>query len=468
MTIRKRLSRREVLRGAAGVSIGLPFLEAMLHSGKARAQSMPPKRFAVYYKPGGVLMPTWRSSGAGPDFTLGTTLASLEPLKSKLLVLHGLDLAITQIGFGNPHSKGMGGLLTGRELPEGPYETCSGTAGFPGGPSIDQVIANKIGAQTRFKSLEVAVHWPTDQRDGGSAAPTNCINYSGPNQPVPMSVDPWAVWNRLFRDASISEAELAREKARSRSILDTVASSYRSLANRIGVDDRRKVDEHLSQVRELERSLDAIGTAGENCTVPPAPTPLGDVASTQMGEPGANDQRNPQLDARMPELGKAMMDLLVMAFTCDLTRVGTMQWTDSQCYNTFPFLGIIDGHHDIQHSMSLNPGAQQRIDAWYVEQYAYFLTRLNEVTEAGQPLLDSMTVLFLSELQQADAHTQTNMPFLLGGKANGAVGTGRAIECGDRPHNDLLLSLLNAYGVETSTFGNPDYCTGPLSAMSGA
>lgn len=460
MSPRWLLGRRTVLRGAAGIAIGLPFLDAMLSPKSALAQGTPPRRFAVYFKPGGCVLPAWRSTGTETNFTLGSTLAPLEPLKSKLLVLDGLDLSITQIGNGHPHSKGMGGLLTGRELPEGPYETCGGTAGFPDGPSIDQVIADRIGLGAKFKSVELAVNWPTDRRDGGRAAPTNCINYAGPHQPLPMSTDPWAVWDRLFHDASTPAAELAAEKTRSRSILDTVLSGYRSLTGRVGVEDRRKLEQHVERVRELELSLEAVGTA--DCAVPVAPAPLGDVTSGQLGEPGSNQQHNPQLDARMPELGKAMADLLVMAFTCDLTRVGTLQWSDSQAYNTFPFLGLTDGHHGYQHDNGYQPGALNRIDGWYVEQFTYFLTRLNEVVEAGHPMLDSMAVLFASELQQADAHSQTDMPFLLAGGANGALRTGRLLRYANRPHNDLLVSVLNAYGVGVSSFGNGDYCTGPL------
>lgn len=464
MTPKWLISRRTLLRGG-GAAIGLPLLDAMIRPGKAAAQTAAPKRFAVYYKPGGVVMPDWLPTGTESQFTLATTMKPLEPFQQKLVVLEGVDLRITEIGHGHGHSKGMGGVLTGRELPAGPYETCGGNAGFPNGPSIDQVIANNISQGARFKSLELAVNWPTDRRDGGKAAPTNCINYAGPNQAVPMATDPRAVWDKLFRDFGSTEAQLAAQRARSKSILDAVKDSYQSLSKRVGRDDRQKLDQHLTRVREVETSVQTVTTQMGACMAPPVPMALGNPDDGLIGEPGSNQQKNPQLDARMPELGKAMMDLMVMAFTCDLTRVGTMQWVDSQAYNTFPWLNLTDGHHGYQHDNGYQPAQLTRINTWYMEQMAYFLQRLEAVQENGKPLLDSMTVLFVTELQQAESHAQDNMPFLLVGGVNGRIRTGRYLRYNGVPHNNLLVSLLNAYDVPVTTFGNPNYCTGPLASF---
>ncbi len=440
------INRRTLLRGAGGVAIGLPLLEVMMPPRRASADQAPPRRFLVFFKPGGTVMENWRPTGTETSFTLGRIQEPLLPFKDRLVILDGIDLAITAIGEGHPHSKGMGGLLTGRELPSGPYETCQGKAGFPAGPSIDQVIAAKIGPRTRFRSLEVAVNWPTDQRDGGKAAPTNCISFSGPGQPVPPSIDPRAVFDRVFADIGADAQKLALERARSKSILDTVMAEYESLAPRVGQADRTKLDEHFSRIREIEIALSAGAneTTGA-CVKPMPPTPLGDPNAGHQGDPGSPDQINPSLDARMPELGKAMTDLLVMALACDLTRVGTMQWVDSQAYNTFPFLQLFDGHHSYQHDHGYQPDALTTIDTWYMTQFAYLLQRLVDVKENGASLLETTAVLYTSELQHPNSHEQTNMPFIVAGGTGGAIRAGRYLKYDGVPHNNLLVSLLNAF-----------------------
>ncbi len=458
------LSRRKLLRGAGGVAIGLPFLDAMAPPGRAHAASTTaPQRFLVYYKPGGTVLDNWRPTGTETSFTLGAIHQPLVPFKDRLILLDGVDLKITAIGEGHPHSRGMGGVLTGRELPPGPYETCGSTAGFPGGPSIDQAIAAKIAQGTKLRSLEVAVNWPTDQRDGGKAAPTNCIVYSGPGQAVPPSIDPRAVFDRLFTDLGANTQQLMVERAKSKSILDTVIGEYQSLSPRVGQSDRAKLEEHLSRIRELELAIGANAneTTGA-CVKPAAPTPLGDARAGQEGVPGDNQQKNPSLDARMPELGKAMMDLLVMALACDLTRVGTMQWVDSQAYNTFPFLQLFDGHHAYQHDHGYQPDALTKIDTWYMTQFAYLLQRLTDVKENGVSLFDNTCVLFTTEIQAPNSHAQDNMPFIVAGNAGGAFKTGRYLKYDGASHNDLLVSLQSAYGITDTTFGNPAYCNGAL------
>jgi hypothetical protein len=462
------IDRRTFLRGAGGVAIGLPLLEAMVPPRRAAgaAAEPPPRRFLVFFKPGGTVMDNWRPTGTETSFTLGSIQQPILPFKERLVILDGVDLDITSIGEGHPHSKGMGGVLTGRELPPGPYETCQGTAGFPAGPSVDQVIADQIGMGTKFRSVEVAVNWPTDQRDGGKAAPTNCLSFSGPGQPVPPSIDPKALFDRLFAELGADPQTLAVARAKSTSILDTVTAEYQALTPRVGQADRAKLEEHLSRIREIETALSAGAdeTTGA-CVKPAAPAPLGDPNAGRQGDPGDPEQTNPSLDARMPELGKAMMDLLVMAVACDLTRVGTMQWTDSQAYDTFPFLNLFDGHHSYQHAHGYQPEALTQIDTWYMTQFAYLLQRLVDVKENGVSLLESTAVLYTSEIQHPNTHEQFSMPFIIAGNAGGAFRTGRYLRYDGVPHNNLLVSLLNAYGIPDTTFGNPDFCTGPLTGL---
>jgi hypothetical protein len=465
MTPKWYLSRRTILRGAGGAAIALPLLDAMIRPGRARAAE-PAKRFLVFFSPGGTVQQYWRPTGTETAFTLPYILAPLEPHKQRLLVVEGLNLSVTSEGFGHPHSRGMGGVLTGQPLNAGPYETCAGKAGFPNGPSIDQVIASKISAGKKFKSLEVAVRWPTDRRDGGKAAPTNQINYQAANQPIPMRTDPQAVYTSLFSDIGGDTAQLAAERARAKSILDGVTRQYGAMIKRLGADDRAKLEAHLTKVREVETSLDAVnGTGVAACK---KPDPIGQVVDptkamqAQQGAVGSNAQLNPVLDGAMPQVGKLMMDMLTMSLACDLTRVGTMQFSDSQSYNSFPFLNLKENHHAYQHDHGYQPESLKLIYKWYMEQVLYLANALAAIKEGEQSLLDNTAIFVVTEISHPNSHDQKNMPFLVLGNAGGAIKSGRWVKATGQPHNNLLVNLQNAYGIEGKTFGKEKFCTGPI------
>ncbi len=456
----KPLSRRTVLRGLGGASLALPLLEAMSPARRGYAQVAAPKRFLVYFTPGGTVRENWLPQGTETAFEFGEILSPLTTIKDKVLIVDGLDLKVTVEGHGHPHSRGMGGVLTGQPLNEGPYETCAGTAGFADGPSLDQVLAERLKVGRKLSSLEVAVNWPTDRRDGGKAAPTNCINYAAANQGVPMSIDPKQVWDRLFKDYAQDPATGQAQTKRKLSILDAVGDEYRSLLPRLGKSDRLKLEEHLSRIQELERSANvAPPMTGAGCAGPTAPAPLVDASAGQVGEPGSNTQYNPILDAAMPAVGKTMMDLVSMAFACDLTAVATMQWCDSSGYNTFPWLGLNEGHHAYQHDHGYQPDALTKIYKWYAEQFAYMVRALDT---AG--VLDETIVLWVTEISHPNSHDQSNMPFVLAG-GGGAIRTGRYAQYDHLPHNDLLAAIANLFGMGTAKFGKEQYCNGPLSGL---
>ena len=290
----------------------------------------------------------------------------------------------------NP-SRGMGGLLIGQPLNSGPYETCDGNAGFANGQSIDQAISKMISAGKKFESLELAVRWPTDGRDGGKAAPTNNLNLSGPNQPIPMSTDPQAVFTRLFSDVGANATQVSQEKVRTKSILAAIGKEYQTLLPRVSTADRAKLDEHLTRVGEIETSLDALSQMNAACVKP------------VIG--AAFDYKS---DGQMPKAGQLMMDMMVMAFACDFTNVGTMQWTDSQSYNTFSWLNFNENHHAYQHDHGYHPEALKKIYNWYGTQVAGLAARLAAVQEQGQSLLDNASIFWCSEIQHPNSHAQAN------------------------------------------------------------
>ena len=153
---------------------------------------------------------------------------------------------------------------------------------------------------------------------------------------------------------------------------------------------------------------------------------------------------------------------MVMAFACDLTNVGTIQWTDSQAYNTLPWLNFNENHHAYQHDHGYQPEALKKIYNWYGTQVAGLADRLAAVQEQGQSLLDNAAIFWCSEIQHPNSHAQENMPFAVVGNAGGTIRSGRWLKFNALPHNNLLVSLGNAYGLGLSTFGKANFCTGPL------
>lgn len=450
------LSRRTLLRGAGGAAIALPLLEAM-QPRRARAGDRPPTRYVTFFVPGGTDMGAWRPTGGEAQFELGPILKPLERCKRDIVVLSGLDLKVTSEGAGHPHTRGMGGLLTGEIVPPGPYNTNGGNAGFALGTSIDQEIGRRVGAGCKLRTLELAVRWPSDGTDGLQVHPWNTIVYSAPGKPVPPATHPRAVFDRLFRDLA-GDTTAARQ--RSRSVLDAVSEEYRLLAARLGAADRSRLDAHLGEIRDFERSLDRH-PSGAACATPALGAEL-DAPHAGGSNKGGDGDVDSSKDAPIPHTGRLMMDMLVMALACDLTRVATLQWADSQANNSLPWLGLHDTHHGYQHDRGYQPDAIRLIHTWYAGQFAYLLDRLRAVDEGGSTLLDGALVFWGTEISVPNSHAQKDMPFVLAGRAGGRLRTGRWLRFDGRPHNDLLAAIGHMYGLERPAYGRAKFNTGAL------
>ena len=447
----KPISRRRLLKGAAGAAIALPFLNAMTRRG--RADSAFPKRFIVWFTPDGNIHENWVPTGTTTNFTLSRILAPLAPYQDKLVILDGLTDQVGNYGQepGDDHQRGMGTMLTGVHLLDGTQQggctTCP-AAGLAGGISVDQAIANAIGTTTKFKSLELGVQ-------AGSSGAWAYSNYTAANSPLPLDNDPRSVFARVFADLGVDAAALARLRAERKSVLDAVADSYTALSARLGPDDKQKVDGHLSTIRDLELRLTTPGaTVGGSCAKPPEPAML-DVM--------ANDN--------FPTVGKLQMDLLVMALACDLTRVATIQWENSVGDVRFTWLpgqNITRGHHDMSHDgddVTQTIEWLTQINLWYAQQLAYFLGELAKIPEGAGTMLDNTLVFCCNELARGNVHSHNPMPYLLAGGAGGGLKTGRFLTYNGDPHNNLLVSLMNVMGVQATTFGDPNFCTGPLAQL---
>ncbi len=433
------IDRRAILRGAGGLALALPWLEGMVRPRRARAADAP-KRFVVFFSPNGTIRDNWLPTGSETDFKLGRILMPLEAHKKDIVVIDGVDQM--QGGMGDNHMRGMGGMLTGTPINKGPWSP--NTGGWASGISVDQEIANRVGGGTKFRSLELGV------QSGMGGVPGDVpvsvwtrMCYTGDNKPLHPENRPSSIYSRVFGDLDVgaSEAETMKLRAQRRSIMDATRDAYTSFLATLGADDKKRVDSHLSAIREIETGLNS-GRSIVGCKKPDAAGDGGSYAAT----------------------GKLQMDLIVRALACDVTRVASLQFSHSVSPLSVP--GVQGGHHELSHASDSDAGAKEtltKINTWYAEQFAYLLGKMKEVSEAGGTLLDNSIAIWVNELAKGNNHSGQNALFVLGGRAGGALKTGRFLSYDSyMPHNNLLLSILNLMGIPATTFGFPAWCMGPL------
>jgi hypothetical protein len=442
------LTRRRFLRGA-GALVALPFLESALpRSVRAQAGGSPaPRRALFYYVPNGMRPDLWAPTGEGRDFELGPTMEPLADLRGELAVLTGIsnEAAFTD-GTGD-HANGTGSFLTTARI-----NRTEGSDIY-NGVSVDQVLADALGHETRFPSLQLGVQGAEVATcDAGySCVYARNISWAGPRTPLSKLVDPQQVFDRLFRveDAGLSAEEAALRRRARASVLDGVIGEAQSLQGILGTRDGQKLDEYLTGVRELERRLGAIGEI---------PTPSA-VACEVPEAPGE--------DLDIEAYARVMTDLSVLAFQCDLTRFQSFMLADSGTNRYYDFLRVNGGHHDISHHQN-DPSLREqlgRIDRWEVSQLAYLLERLRDAEDIdGSSLLDNTLVYFSSEVSDGNRHLHTNLPILLAGRAGGAFEPGRhiALRRGAQLAS-LYTSILQMFGMEADSFGADS--AGPLTGL---
>ncbi len=439
----RKISRRTLLKAAGGALVALP----LAHAFRARAgDGQFPQRLVLVYNPNGSVPDEfWPDATSETDFTLKAILKPLQAFKDRLTLLRGVDLSVTSVGPGGPHQRGVGALYTGRELEEGTFVGGDGSlAGWATGISVDQQLAQGIGPGTALNSLELGVR-------ATEAEVRSRISYAGAAKPLPPQNDPTDVYNRLFADLSGNPDELLVLRAQRKSVLDAVHTQFSALGDRVGAEDAKKLEQHAELVRDVERRLDVTIQPSEGCTKPPAPPALG-----------------PDDENDMPDITQLQLDMLAMAFACDITRIASVQFSNAINDIRFPWLDSMDGGHNLSHMGPSNEAARgQLIDrnAWHAEQLAYFMQRLDAIPEGDGSVLDNTLIVWGNEISVGNTHSLDEIPFLLAGSAGGAIKTGRYLQYDHAPHNNLLVAILNAFGVETDTFGNPDFCTGPLTGL---
>lgn len=433
----RNTTRRQFLRDLGLGASALPFIANLPSLGFAQSQGRK-QRLVVMFSPNGVVPSTFWPDEEGETFTLKESLSPLEPFKKQTLILNGVADRIR--GDGDNHMRGIGCLLTGIELFPGNVQGGSDTpAGWSSGISIDQEIKSFLqadpGRRTRFGSLELGVMVP-DRADTWTR-----MSYAGPNKPITPIDVPYRLFDKLYGKV--------KDRESLRSVLDDLQEDLGKIRERVGVEDRRLLDEHAQRVRELEEELRAPENEDLGHPVP------------QL-EPGVEEEND-----NMPRLSKMQIDLLVDSFAADFARIATLQFTNSVGGARMKWLGVDKGHHALSHEPDSNAEAQDhltRINKWYCDQVAYLARRLAETPEPGADgsLLDNTVIVWTNELGKGNSHTLNDIPFVLVG---GGLGfrMGRSLRQDRVPHNRLLLSLAHAFGHRIERFGNPDYCgDGPL------
>ncbi len=440
-------SRRSFLRRMGLSSAAIPFVLHLPSLGAFASETAgaQKKRLVFIFSPNGVIPEHFWPEKTGTDFELKRILQPFADFKSQLLTLHGLNNKIK--GDGDGHMRGIGCLLTGKELFPGDVQGGSDTpAGWCQGISVDQHLKNKLQAdpntQTRFGSLEFGVMVP-ERADTWTR-----MSYAGPNQPVAPIDNPYQMFDKLYGQT--------KNRALLASVLDELTEDFRKVEKVVSAEDRHLLREHLSMVREVEKELN---------------TELAKTKQTDVGHavpeltPNVAEQND-----NIPELCRMQLDLLVNSFVSDFARIATFQITNSVGQPKMKWLGIDQSHHELSHEPDSNEEAYEKlikINTWYAEQVAYLAKRLSEIPERGGDgsLLDNTTLVWTNELGKGNSHTRDNIPFILIGGGLGYK-TGRAVDFKGVPHNRMLLSFCEAMGYPEKTFGNPDFCAdGPLTGL---
>jgi hypothetical protein len=435
------------LRGA-GASLALPLLQL---PGRARAQegSDFPTRLIVVYQPNGTKKELWSPAEGATEtvFEMGPLLAPLARHQANMVYIDGVDMTAAGEGPGGPHQRGMATVLSGAVISHGDFVGGDGRrAGWGGGISVDQYLAQRLQPGTALSSLELGVRVK-------EAIPRGRIVYRGSDQPVPPENDPVAAYGRLFGTTGVlgGPNEMERRLVRRRSILDAVKGDFAALSQVVASIDRLKLEQHADALRDLERRLGVIADRPDHC-MPAAPASM-----EVMGE------------AEYRDLLRAQIDVMVNAMACDLTRIGSIQCSTSVNALRFTFMDLADHEgHSLSHSGDGNENLQdqwERMLVWYSEQQAYLLDQLASVPEGEGTLLDNTVVLFVNEISRGNTHSHVDMPFMLAGKASGALRTGRYLKYNGAHHNDLLTSVVHLFGLEDPTFGDRRFCNGPLPGL---
>ena len=438
MNIRPRLISRRIALQGTGVFMALPWLEAMGPvtgwAETANPRSIAPNRMAFLYTPNGKNMADWTPKTEGSNFEVTPILEPLAFIKHKIMVLTGLtaDGARAHGDGGGDHARALSAFLTGVH----PKKTDGND--IRNGVSIDQVAASRMGDKTRLPSLEIGTEpgaMAGNCDSGYSCVYSSTMSWRSSTQPLPKQVNPKLVFDRLF--ASSNDPLKARRDAIQKSILDFVRDDSKSLANKLGANDVRKLDEYFSAIRDIELRIERAEKLPP-VKVPEYPAPTG-------------------IPANYEEHIRLMCDLLVLSFQSDVTRVGTFVLANEASNKPYPFLQVPEGHHDLSHhGGDITKMAKLRqINIFHVKQLAYLLGKLESIQEGDGTLLDHSMIAYGSGIHDGNAHNHEDLPIILAGGGCGTLTPGRHVRLKkETPLSNLWVSMLNRMEVSVEKLGD--------------
>src|SRR2546425_11208386 len=426
----KCLPRRTVLRGV-GATMALPFLDAMIpaFSPQARAATKPVHRFQTFYVPNGMAMEYWSPKGEGADFVLSPILEPLAPYRNQMLVLSGIKANWNYI-----HAGASGSFLTGAT--HGGRNEVEIVADV----SMDQLLARRFAKETQVASLDLSMDAPAN--DGACTGNLSCVythtlSWRSPTQPLPMEWNPRAVFERLFGDSG-STGRTAREARlqQHKSMLDSVAEKLASLKRDLGPQDQAKVEEYTEAGRDVERR---IQRAEEQRDVE-----LPTLEQPQGAPPVFEDHL------------ALMLDLQLLAFQSDLTRVISFIIGKEQSARPYPQIGVPEAHHPLSHHNDLPEliAHMSKINRYHTQLFSQYLAKLRTTRDGDGSLLDHTTILYGSGISNSTKHSGDNLPLLVMGGGAGTLKGGRHLSYTDKPTMaNLLVTLMDKMDVPVERIG---------------
>jgi hypothetical protein len=428
---KKWLPRRTFLSGM-GVIAGLPLLEAMVPAFTALAQTAaaPKPRFGAVYFPNGAIVDQWIPDQVGAGFEFKPILKPLEPFKDQMVLVTNLTRSHPGSQVGD-HAVSAAGFLTGvwpkRTEAEDVYANTS----------IDQVVAQQIGQETPFPSLEVATEDFTGYvgacSPGFNCAYLNTISWKTPSTPLPMDINPRVVFERMF-DGGATAAQRASRMREQRSLLDSISEEASRLQRSLGTRDRARVSDYLDNIREIERRLERAEAHAAGDVTFDAPVGVPDSFEEHVG---------------------LMFDLLALAYQADVTRVFSFMLSRELSQRTYPQIGVTEQHHSVSHHGNDAQKIAQnvKVNTYHATLFAKFLDTLRSTPDGDGSLLDHSLIIYGGGMGNPNPHASDPLPVAAIG---GAVGKGhRHVQLTPRtPVGNLWLSIANRYGSDLTTFGD--------------
>jgi hypothetical protein len=429
---KQALPRRTFLRGM-GVTLALPLLDSMIPAATALAQTAasPKTRFCAIYVPHGATMDKWTPATEGAGFEFTETLKPLEKFRDRLNVVSNLAHPLAGgVGSdaGADHARSAPVFLSGASPQKG---------GVHAGRTLDQVLAGHIGQDTPLPSLEVSLEEVAlNCGSGYGCAYLNTISWRTPTVPLPMESNPQVVFERLFGDGTTAAQRLTR-KQQDKSILDSITEKINRLEGRLDSGDRARLGDYLENVREVERRIQkATQQSANNPDVPTAP----------VGIPDSFDDHI-----------KLMFDLQVLAYQADITRVSTMMYARDLSGTSYPGSGVRDGFHNASHHSNARARMDTfaQINRYHVQMLAYLLEKLRTTADGNGNLLDHSVLLYGSSMSNGNQHDHDPLPVLIAGGGAGQIkGNRHLVFPAHTPMSNLMLSLLETFGVHQDSFGD--------------